>query len=137
MRSARSAGRYTLMPTFFEAISAPSVSFTVKSSPLCFISGPEKLSTGKCGVIPSVRYFSFPDPFIKNGSKYHEGPKLKAAAVQILNILTRTTGFLRTVSSHSAQPYRGCTLGRSLCGVGCYVQHNRYLTRGQPWGEFL
>jgi len=62
---------------------------------------------------------------------------MKPTTVQILNILTRTTGFLKTVSSHSAQPYRGCTLGRSLCGVGCYVQHNHYLTRGQPWGEFL
>jgi len=62
---------------------------------------------------------------------------MEPTAVQILNLLTRTTGFLRTVSSHSAQPYRGCTLGRSLCGVGCYVQHNHYLTRGRPWGEFL
>jgi len=52
-------------------------------------------------------------------------------------ILTRTSGFLRTVSSHSLQPYRGCTFGSSLCGVGCYVQHNRWVTRGAPWGGFL
>ena len=62
---------------------------------------------------------------------------MKLGAVQVRRILTRTTGFLRTVTSHSAQPYRGCSLGRSLCGVGCYVQHNRFLTRGEPWGEFL
>ncbi len=53
------------------------------------------------------------------------------------NILTRTTGFLRTVTSHSLQPYRGCSYGNSLCGVGCYVQHNRYVLRGRPWGSFL
>lgn len=55
----------------------------------------------------------------------------------IRNILTRTSGYLKTVASHSAQPYRGCALGRSLCGVGCYVQHNHYVTRGRAWGEFL
>ncbi|MEW5974279.1 MAG: hypothetical protein AB1898_00600 [Acidobacteriota bacterium] len=51
--------------------------------------------------------------------------------------MTRTTGFLKTVASHSLQPYRGCTFGRALCGIGCYVQHNPWLTRGQPWGSFL
>ena len=56
---------------------------------------------------------------------------------RVSRILTRTSGFLRTVSSHSLQPYRGCTFGRSLCGAGCYVQHNRWLTRGAPWGDFL
>jgi DNA repair photolyase len=53
------------------------------------------------------------------------------------NILTRTTGFLRTVTSHSLQPYRGCSYGNSLCGVGCYVQHNRHVVRGREWGSFL
>lgn len=51
--------------------------------------------------------------------------------------LTRSSGYLRTVCSHSLQPYRGCPLGRSLCGVGCYVQHNHWLLRGQAWGSFL
>jgi DNA repair photolyase len=55
----------------------------------------------------------------------------------IRNVLTRTTGFLRTVTTHSLQPYRGCTFGRSLCGVGCYVRHNGHLTRGREWGGFL
>ncbi len=53
------------------------------------------------------------------------------------NVLTRTTGFLKTVTSHSLQPYRGCTFGNSLCGVGCYVRHNPYVTRGRSWGSFL
>jgi len=55
----------------------------------------------------------------------------------VSRILTRASGFLLTVSSHSLQPYRGCTFGRTLCGVGCYVQHNRWVTRGAAWGSFL
>jgi DNA repair photolyase len=57
--------------------------------------------------------------------------------VQVRSILTRTSGFLANVCSHSLQPYCGCALGRSLCGVGCYVRHNAYLTRGRSWGEFI
>lgn len=52
-------------------------------------------------------------------------------------VLTRSSGFLRSVCSHSLQPYQGCTHGNSLCGVSCYVRHNRWLTRGRPWGSFL
>ncbi|MDP3939972.1 MAG: hypothetical protein Q8R92_17785 [Deltaproteobacteria bacterium] len=59
------------------------------------------------------------------------------AEVKVRSILTRATGYLRTVSSHSLQPYRGCTYGNTLCGVGCYVQHNRFLTRDALWGSFL
>jgi len=57
--------------------------------------------------------------------------------VEVRSILTRTGGYLRTVASHSLQPYRGCTFGNSLCGVGCYVQHNAWVTQGRPWGGFL
>lgn len=62
---------------------------------------------------------------------------LQLNQVTIGNILTRTSGYLQTVSSHSLQPYCGCTFGRSLCGVGCYVRHNGHLLRGRRWGEFL
>jgi DNA repair photolyase len=55
----------------------------------------------------------------------------------VKNILTRTTGFLRTVTSHSLQPYRGCSFGNALCGVGCYVRHNGHVSRGREWGSFL
>ncbi len=55
----------------------------------------------------------------------------------IKNVLTRTSGFLRTVTSHSLQPYCGCTFGHSLCGVGCYVRHNGRLLKGRDWGSFL
>ena len=62
---------------------------------------------------------------------------LEVSQTQVRSILTRTSGFLRTVTSHSLQPYRGCAYGSSLCGVGCYVRHNGLLTRGRPWGSFL
>jgi DNA repair photolyase len=55
----------------------------------------------------------------------------------VRSILTRTTGYLRTVTSHSLQPYRGCSYGSALCGVGCYVRHNGWVTRGEAWGSFL
>ena len=55
----------------------------------------------------------------------------------VRQVLTRTSGFLKTVSSHSLQPYRGCALGNSLCGVGCYVRHNAYVTLGREWGSFV
>lgn len=57
--------------------------------------------------------------------------------VEARSILTRCSGYLRTVTTHSLNPYIGCSLGHSLCGVGCYVQHNRFLTKGRPWGSFL
>jgi DNA repair photolyase len=57
--------------------------------------------------------------------------------VEVKSILTRSSGYLRSVCSHSLNPYRGCTLGRSLCGVACYVQHNRWITGGRPWGSFV
>jgi DNA repair photolyase len=60
---------------------------------------------------------------------------LRETSVQ--SILTRTSGYLKTVTSHSMQPYRGCAYGNSLCGVYCYVRHNPWLTQGRAWGSFL
>ncbi len=62
---------------------------------------------------------------------------MDVSRTNVKGILTRTTGYLKTVASHSLQPYRGCSFGRSLCGVGCYVQHNPFVTRGAAWGSFL
>jgi DNA repair photolyase len=59
------------------------------------------------------------------------------SVVEVRNILTRAGGYLAGVTSHSLQPYRGCPLGRSLCGVGCYVQHARHLLSGREWGSFV
>src|SRR4051794_25471207 len=55
----------------------------------------------------------------------------------IQSVLTRASGYLETVCSHSLQPYRGCPLGASLCGVGCYVRHSGHITQGRAWGHFL
>ncbi|HXE73244.1 MAG TPA: radical SAM protein [Candidatus Nitrosotenuis sp.] len=62
---------------------------------------------------------------------------MHVSIARVKKILTRTSGFLATVCSHSLQPYRGCSFGNSLCGAGCYVQHNACLTRGEPWGSFV
>ena len=62
---------------------------------------------------------------------------MKVESVPVKSVLTRTSGYLRDVCSHSLQPYRGCSYGRSLCGVACYVQHNGWVTKGRPWGGFL
>lgn len=62
---------------------------------------------------------------------------MKVGEVEVRNVLTRASGYLRDVCSHSLQPYRGCSFGRSLCGVGCYVRHNPWVTSGREWGGFL
>lgn len=63
--------------------------------------------------------------------------KTLVTETNVRSILTRTSGYLKSVASHSLQPYRGCTYGNALCGVGCYVRHNAFLTRGASWGSFL
>ncbi len=61
----------------------------------------------------------------------------------VKNILTRSSGFLLNpggqgaVCSHSLNPYSGCTFGNSLCGVGCYMRANGFVTKGRDWGSFL
>ncbi len=62
---------------------------------------------------------------------------MKISRVSVKSVLTRSSGYLKSVCSHSLQPYRGCPLGTTLCGVGCYVQHNIYVTQGRDWGQFL
>ena len=62
---------------------------------------------------------------------------LKITHAEVKSILTRSSGYLKGTTSHSLQPYRGCSFGNSLCGVGCYAGQNRFLTRGAEWGSFL
>jgi DNA repair photolyase len=57
--------------------------------------------------------------------------------IQCKSILTRASGYLKQVCSHSINPYVGCGFGRSACGVGCYVRHNTWLTKGRDWGGFV
>ena len=63
--------------------------------------------------------------------------RVHVSTTETRSILTRASGYLKTVASHSLQPYIGCSFGQSLCGVGCYVQHNVFLTKGETWGGFL
>jgi DNA repair photolyase len=62
---------------------------------------------------------------------------MPATPTTVRSILTRTGGYLASIASHTLQPYKGCAFGKSLCGVGCYVQHAGHLTQGRPWGSFL
>lgn len=62
---------------------------------------------------------------------------LEITRTKVRQVLTRSTGYLREICSHSLQPYRGCSYGRSLCGVGCYVRHSPWVTKGRDWGSFL
>ena len=61
---------------------------------------------------------------------------LQVTETEVKQVLTRTSGYLKTITSHSLQPYRGCSYGRPLCGVACHVAHDRWLTRGEPGGSF-
>jgi DNA repair photolyase len=51
-------------------------------------------------------------------------------------ILTKTSGFLHAGYTHTLNPYTGCTFAATMCGTFCYAQHNRWLTRGRPWGLY-
>jgi DNA repair photolyase len=62
---------------------------------------------------------------------------MKTEMTHVRSILTRASGYLEAVCSHSLQPYRGCPFGASLCGVGCYVRHSGHITQGRAWGSFL
>jgi len=62
---------------------------------------------------------------------------MEITEVRCRSILTRAGGYLKSVVSHSLNPYVGCGFGRSACGVACYVRHNPWLARGRAWGEFV
>ncbi len=53
------------------------------------------------------------------------------------SILTRSSGYLASVCSHSLNPYRGCSYGKSLCGVACYARFQFQAQGKGPWGGFL
>ena len=74
--------------------------------------------------------------------RHSSQPSLRMNSVQIKlvqskTLLTRSNGYLKSVCSHSLNPYRGCGYGLSSCGEGCYVRFNHWLTRGREWGKFL
>ena len=57
--------------------------------------------------------------------------------VQNKSILTRTTGYLKNISSHSLNPYSGCGFGNSSCGQSGYVRFNSWINQGRQWGTFV
>ena len=57
--------------------------------------------------------------------------------IQSKTLLTRSSGYLKQVCSHSLNPYGGCGYGLSACGEGCYVRFNPWLTKGREWGKFV
>jgi len=52
------------------------------------------------------------------------------------SILTPTGGFLAAGYTHTINAYQGCAFAGSLCGLYCYAQHNRWITRGRAWGLY-
>lgn len=64
------------------------------------------------------------------------GPMGTTSKVECKSILTPTGGFLAGFT-HSLNPYRGCTYGRSLCGVFCYAPEIRFSPSPAPWGRYL
>ena len=54
--------------------------------------------------------------------------------VDAKTILNRTGGFLHSFT-HTLNPYRGCSYGKSLCGVACYAPEVLFDSRA--WGTFL
>ena len=57
--------------------------------------------------------------------------------IQSKTLLTRSSGYLKSVCSHSLNPYSGCGFGLASCGESCYVRFNHWLTRGREWGKFV
>ena len=57
--------------------------------------------------------------------------------IKCKTILTRASGYLKQVCSHSLNPYVGCGFGLSACGEGCYVRFNPWLTKDRVWGKFV
>jgi DNA repair photolyase len=57
-------------------------------------------------------------------------------AVENSSILTPTGGFLAAGYTHTINVYQGCAFAGALCGLYCYAQHNRWITKGRPWGLY-
>ena len=62
---------------------------------------------------------------------------MQTKLAQNKSILTRTTGYLKNISSHSLNPYSGCGFGNSSCGKGCYARFNFWINKGRQWGTFV
>ena len=63
-------------------------------------------------------------------------PTRSIPLIENATILTPTSGFLESGYTHTINVYQGCGFAGSLCGIYCYAQHNRWITRGRPWGLY-
>jgi len=63
-------------------------------------------------------------------------PTRSIPLIENATILTPTSGFLGSGYTHTINVYQGCGFAGSLCGLYCYAQHNRWITRGRPWGLY-
>ncbi|HIN33445.1 MAG TPA: hypothetical protein EYM83_05815 [Nitrospirales bacterium] len=62
---------------------------------------------------------------------------MNVAEIEAKSILTPTGGFLAGFS-HTLNPYVGCSLGGSLCGMACYAAEMPFSSReAAPWGQSL
>ncbi len=62
---------------------------------------------------------------------------MESREIPCKTILNPTGGFLGQGFTHTMNLYRGCALGKTLCGLFCYAQWNAYHVRGRTWGRFL
>lgn len=62
---------------------------------------------------------------------------MQVTEIECKSILTRASGYLAPVCSHSINPYVGCGFGLASCGEGCYVRFNPWLTKERVWGKFV
>jgi DNA repair photolyase len=61
---------------------------------------------------------------------------LSLPVIENKSILTPTGGFLGSGFTHTINVAYGCSFAHSLCGNYCYARHNRWITRGRPWGLY-
>jgi DNA repair photolyase len=73
------------------------------------------------------------------GNFTHDPSRPIPAGIPLIDnasILTPTGGFLAAGYTHTINVYRGCAFAGSLCGMYCYAQHNRWITKGRAWGLY-
>lgn len=63
--------------------------------------------------------------------------RTQVTVIPCRTILNPTGGYLGEGFTHTVNLYRGCALGRTLCGMYCYAQWTPFQLRGRSWGSFL
>ncbi len=63
-------------------------------------------------------------------------PSRSIPRIDNATILTPTSGYLAAGYTHTINVYQGCAFAGALCGIYCYAQHNRWITRGRRWSLY-